>query len=282
MSPVPRADAAAAAFDGLAAAYDQDFTQGRIGRAQREVVWQVLDRAVAAFGRPVSVLELNCGTGEDALHLALAGHQVLATDVSEAMLAQAQGKFARAHPPGRVTTQRLDLRALAASQASMPSMGGPFDLVLSNFGGLNCLSPTELHALAAPLADCLAPGGRLITVVMPRWCLWETVWSLLHGQPRRAVRRWGRGAVMARLGEGQPSLPIWYYAPRDMRRLLGHRFACEAQRPVGLAVPPSDLEPLARRLPRLFALLEALDRRWLSAGAVAALADHALIEWRPY
>lgn len=269
-----------AAFDGLAAGYDRDFTQGLIGRAQRQAVWRALDRTVAGFGRPISVLELNCGTGEDALHLARAGHRVLATDVSEAMLSQAAAKFARHALPCPPTTRRLDLRALAAAQVPVAELGGPFDLVFSNFGGLNCLSPATLQALAAPLAACLSPGGRLITVVMPRLCLWETTWSLLHGQPRRALRRWGRGEVLARLGEGQPSLPIWYYAPGDLRRLLGPCFQQVAQRPVGLAVPPSDLEPLMQRLPRLFAALDALDRRWLDVGPAAALADHALIEWR--
>jgi SAM-dependent methyltransferase len=269
-----------AAFDGLAAAYDQDFTQGLIGRAQRRAVWRVLDRTAAGFGRPLNVLELNCGTGEDALHLAQAGHRVLATDVSETMLAQACAKFARHDLPCRPSTRRLDLCALAAAEAPVAALGGPFDLVLSNFGGLNCVAPSTLQALAAPLAACLAPGGRLFTVVMPRLCLWETVWSLLHGQPRRAVRRWGRGAVVARLGEGQPSLPIWYYAPHDMRRLLGDRFQPVAQHPVGLAVPPSDLEPLAQRWPRLLSVLDALDRLLQSASLGAALADHALIEWR--
>lgn len=270
----------AAAFDGVAAGYDRDFTQGLIGGAQRRAVWRALDRTVAGFGRPISVLELNCGTGEDALHLARAGHRVLATDVSEAMLSQAAAKFARHALPSPPTTRRLDLRALAAADVSVAELGGPFDLVFSNFGGLNCLSPTTLQALAAPLAACLSPAGRLITVVMPRLCLWETAWSLLRGQPRRAMRRWGRGEVLARLGEGQPRLPIWYYAPGDMRRLMGAHFQWVAQRPVGLAVPPSDLEPLMQRLPRLFAALDALDRRWRDAGPAAALADHALIEWR--
>ena len=42
------------------------------------------------------VLELNCGTGEDAVHLARRGVRVLATDNSPRMLAAARSKIARA------------------------------------------------------------------------------------------------------------------------------------------------------------------------------------------
>jgi len=152
--------------------------------------------------------------------------------------------------------------------------------VLSNFGGLNCLPPQALQALAAPLAGCLTPRGQFIAVVMPRLCLWESAWALLHLQPRRAARRWRGGPVLARLGAGQPPLPVWYHGIGELQRALGAHFGCERVRPVGLALPPSDLEPLARRVPRALALLEQLDRRWLAAAWGARLADHALIQWR--
>ena len=266
-----------AAFDGVAADYDRDFTHSLVGAAQRRVVWDALD---AALGRPCRVLELNCGTGEDALHLARAGHRVVATDVSGAMLHVAAAKLARAGLQARVQTMRLDLQVLASGAITAQDLGGPFDLVLSNFGGLNCLSPETLRALAAQLAACLAPGGRLVTVVMPRACLWEMAWGLLRLRPRFASRRWGSGPVPAFLAPGAPPLPVWFYNPGELKRLLGAAFVAERVRPVGLAVPPSALEPLARLLPRLLGLLAVLDRRWLSAAWAAPLADHALIQWR--
>lgn len=270
----------AAAFDVLAAGYDRDFTHSLVGAAQRRVVWGVLDEHLRELGRPCSVLELNCGTGEDALHLARAGHRVVATDVSAEMLRVARDKFDRAGLGALARTQRLDLQALARGELPVQDLGGPFDLVLSNFGGLNCLSPGTLHALAAPLAACLKPQGRAIVIVMPRLCLWESAWALLHLQPRRAARRWRGGPVPARLGPGQPPLPVWYHGVGDMQRAFGDHFHRERVRPVGLAVPPSDLEPLARRAPRWLALMERLDRRWLTAAWGARLSDHALIQWR--
>ncbi|MFG6428781.1 class I SAM-dependent methyltransferase [Roseateles sp. LYH14W] len=270
----------AAAFDALAAGYDGDFTHSLVGAAQRRVVWDVLDDCLCLHGRTLAVLELNCGTGEDALHMARAGHRVVATDVSGEMLRVARGKFECSGLGHRLQTQLLDVQALASGEVRAQDLGGPFDLVFSNFGGLNCLSPEVLQDLAAPLAACLAPQGQVIAVVMPRLCLWESAWALLHLQPRRAARRWRGGPVSARLGDAQPPLSVWYHGVADMQRALGSHFQRERVRPVGLAVPPSYLEPLARRAPRWLALMERLDRRWLTAAWGACLSDHALIQWR--
>lgn len=269
----------AAAFDVLAVDYDRAFTHSRVGAAQRGVVWEVLDGCLRERGRPCSVLELNCGTGEDALHMARAGHRVLATDVSGAMLQMSRDKFERAGIGHLAQTRLLDLQALARGDVTAHDLGGPFDLVFSNFGGLNCLSPQALHALAAPLAACLSPGGRVIVVVMPRLCLWETAWALLHLRPRQAVRRWRGGPVPAQLADGEAPLPIWYYGIGAMDRAFGTHFHRERVRPVGLAVPPSSMEPLARRAPRWMALMEKIDRRWLAGSWGARFSDHMLIQW---
>lgn len=270
----------AAAFDAVAVDYDRDFTHSLVGAAQRRIVWQSLDDSLRQRGRPSSVLELNCGTGEDALHMARAGHRVVATDVSGGMLRVAFDKFERAGLGHLAQARRLDLQALARGEVTAQDLGGPFDLVFSNFGGLNCLSPEALGALAAPLAACLAPQGQAIAVVMPRLCLWESAWALLHLQPRLAVRRWRGGPVQARLSPGQPPLPVWYHGVADMERALGGHFRRERVRPVGLAVPPSSLESLARRAPRWLALMERLDGSWLTAAWGARLSDHVLIQWR--
>ena len=67
------------AFDTIAEQYDDLFTHSLIGRAQRNVVWEVLRHTFIPRER---ILELNCGTGEDALFLSRMGVSVHACDAS--------------------------------------------------------------------------------------------------------------------------------------------------------------------------------------------------------
>ena len=68
--------AVASAFDSAARAYDVEFTRTAIGAAMRRAVWA---RCAARFPAGSHILEMNCGTGEDAPWLAGRGISVLYT-----------------------------------------------------------------------------------------------------------------------------------------------------------------------------------------------------------
>src|SRR5262245_51254539 len=87
------------AFDDMAAAYDAVFTASALGRSLRTLTWERLDAALPNSGR---VLEIGCGTGEDAIHLARRGVDVLATDPSPSMLRVAAEKAAHAGVAKRI------------------------------------------------------------------------------------------------------------------------------------------------------------------------------------
>src|SRR5688500_3425722 len=97
-------------FDSMALDYDRSFTASSIGQRMRAAVWRRLD---AVFRPGERVLELNCGTGEDAVHLAGRGVRVLATDTSPEMLAIARAKVERAGLTERVEIARLPIEELA-------------------------------------------------------------------------------------------------------------------------------------------------------------------------
>src|SRR5512134_583429 len=63
-------------FDDMAAAYGASCTTTAYGTCLRAFVWERLD---GVFGGAERVLEIGCGTGEDAVHLANRGVHVLAT-----------------------------------------------------------------------------------------------------------------------------------------------------------------------------------------------------------
>src|SRR5690348_10540712 len=91
-------------FDALAADYDRAFTTSTIGRHMRAAVWRRLD---AVFRPGDRVLELSCGTGEDALYLARKGVRVVATDSSPRMLEKARAKVAQAGLMDLVNVEQL-------------------------------------------------------------------------------------------------------------------------------------------------------------------------------
>lgn len=246
----------------MAADYDRSFTASSIGRRMRAAVWRRLD---ATFLPGERVLELNCGTGEDAIRLGSRGVRVLATDCSPAMLAVASAKIARAGLGGAV-----ELAPMAIEELTHRQPAAVFDGVLSNFGGLNCVD--RLPDVALGLAAMTRPGARALLCVMGPAVPWEWGWYLARGEPRRAMRRLQRDGATWR------GLRIRYPSIGQVRRAFAPHFAQRRVSALGALVPPSFAEAWAARHPRLLAVLDRLERRAETVWPLPWIADHYLIE----
>jgi ubiquinone/menaquinone biosynthesis C-methylase UbiE len=165
---------APAAFDALAASYDAAWTNTADGRAQRDLVWSALR---ASFRSGDSVIDLGCGTGEDAVFLASLGVHVYGIDASEAMIRQAR---ARAINRAKFEVRRIE---------DLSQIRENFDGALSDFGALNCLS--DLKSVSRDLALLIKPGGRVVLCTLGRFCLGESLRYCMRGDLKKAVRRWG-------------------------------------------------------------------------------------------
>ncbi len=250
------------AFDGLASEYDATFSQSPVGTALRGLVWARLDELFRTAG---CVLDLGCGTGEDALRLAARGVRVVALDASAAMLERTRTKARRQGLEALVDCRCLPMERLAGE---LPPMR--FDGVLSNFGALNCVA--DLPALIAAVAGRLSPGARLLWVPMGRRVPWEWTWYLARGRPRIGLRRLRRERLPWR------GLTLGYPSPRTLAALLEPRFRIDAVRPLGVALPPTYATAWLERHPRVLALLSRAERAAQGSSALAAWADHYLIE----
>lgn len=260
-----------AEFDPIALEYDRTFTDTATGWAQRKRVWAYLEK-LYANGDVGRVLEINCGTGEDACFLAGLGCSVCATDASQAMIAETAQKAAARGLLLR--TARIDL---ATPPESMPE-GGPFDLVFSNFGGLNCLSPQQLAGLSPHLARWLRPGGHFVAVFMPKGCFWETLYFLAKLKPKQAFRRWNGGPVRAPLG-GENFVDTWYFSPDQFAAACAPDFRERHRRGIGIALPPSYLEPFFQRNVKIWPKLDAWEKRLSKSAYFARNADHCLMHF---
>jgi len=253
-------------FDAVAEEYDSSFTQSLIGTAQRESVWRAIDHHFRAGQR---ILEINCGTGIDAMRLSARGIWVTACDASAKMVRVARRRRDALHH-GR----RVDFRVLPTERIHQLEEEGPYNGVLSNFAGLNCVA--DLRAVARDLARLVKPGDRALLCVFGRFCLWEMVWYLLQGNVRKAFRRLAQGSVAAHVGPGR-SVLIRYPSIGSLRRDFAPGFRLLNWMGVGIAVPPSYLEPWARRFPRLLRAAARLDAFLGRTPGSRMLADHVVL-----
>lgn len=251
-------------FDTHAQNYDVVFTHSSIGKAQRDRVYAYLDDELNTT-TSLRILELNCGTGEDANYLHQKGHQVIATDISEEMLTVAKGK----HPDIRF--QRLDISTITAT-----TFDQKFDVIFSNFGGLNCISETQLQDFIAISETLLTSGGKLIMVIMPKNTLWERLYFSLKFQFKKAFRRNTKEAIYAHVEGVQ--VPTWYYNPKDIYAFAKAYTKPTHIKPIGIAIPPSYLEPYFKNKPRFMKLLITLES-WFQHPFWAKYADHFLISF---
>jgi ubiquinone/menaquinone biosynthesis C-methylase UbiE len=259
--------AAAAAFDEIASSYDEQFTHTAIGRAQRG---QVQDRLLGAFWPGSRILELNCGTGEDARFLAKRGRSVVACDASAAMISVAKSRRPDESMRGgveylQIATENLDV--LTAKKLL-------FDGAFSNFSGLNCVA--DLKPVACSLAKLIRPQGRVLLCVWSRMCIAEVLWYLLRGQPATAFRRLS-GKASARLGER--TIPVFYPAVREVRGCFAPWFRLSSRRAIGLFVPPSYADGVISKHKELLKRLESLDRRCAKWPILRDAGDHMLLEF---
>ena len=266
------------AFDSLAPTYDQDFTTSPIARSLRGRVHARLNRSFHAGDH---VLELGCGTGEDALYLARQGIHVTATDASEKMLEVARAKTA-GNPLVRV--ERLDLVALTPQPPPPHGEGereatplSDFNGVFANFGVLNCLS--DWRPLAAWLAERIQPSGIAAFGVMSPLCLWELVWHGLHGDFRAATRRLRKTAPFQPDSSAETML-ISYPSIHRLSRDFAPYFKRVHVEGLGLFLPPSDVYGVIEKRPRLRKRLTMLEARFAPLPVFAPFADHYWIEFQ--
>jgi ubiquinone/menaquinone biosynthesis C-methylase UbiE len=256
-------------FDHIATSYDSSYTNSPIGQLQRRQVWNYL-QAITVELPGLDILELNFGTGEDADLFSERGFNIVATDISEEMLKITQEKVQQFSMQNKISSQYLDLDSFDDSLFEKK-----FDLVFSNFGGLNCINPESLQKLLDRIPAILSPHGRFVGVIMPKLCAWETAYFLSKFQFKNAFRRLSKKSVDA-TSHGA-SGKTWYYSPSQIRKWAS-RFAVVTTKPVGIALPPSFLHSFFHKRRRFLASLNRMEKKLNAWSSLSGLADHYLID----
>ncbi len=251
----------AMAFDAEAKKYDTVFSLSSIGQLQRRRVRYFIDK-VLSHTTPNNILELNCGTGEDAMWLAANNSNVLATDISREMVGIAKKKTAG--------LPNVDIMQLSFTYLKSKLSDRQFDLVFSNFGGLNCANESELKELGRQLFDLVENNATVAFVVMSTNCWWENLYFFFKGIKRRRQVK-----TMATLNG--TTFPVWYYTPKQLEAIFSPYFEKLYKKPVGLFIPPSYLNNFFLRKKWLLKYLSVLENIFGSFNFLANNADHYLM-----
>jgi ubiquinone/menaquinone biosynthesis C-methylase UbiE len=256
----------AKSFNIYATSYDDDFSNSEIGKLQRARVHHFLKKYLPAS--PLNILEINCGTGIDALWLAKQGHKVLATDIAQQMIDVCETKLTNDRED-RITFKVCDSRNVLSI-----AKDEKFDLIFSNFSGLNCLNKEELIEFSKAANQILKPKGKIIACVFGTKCCWERFYFLLKLEFKKINRRKNNGFADIIIN-GEP-IRTFYYSPQSFAEKFTKEFLKTGLKPVGLFTPPSYLNNVFAKIPFALTVLNFLERVF-STSVFANYADHFIV-----
>jgi ubiquinone/menaquinone biosynthesis C-methylase UbiE len=259
---------AAAAFSKQSAVFDEIYSGNTVVQYKRE---RVRDAVMRYVSQGSNILELNCGTGEDAIFFAQNGYTVHATDISQGMLDKLAGKVHQQQFDDKISIEQCSYTNLQSLRESKQ-----YDAIFSNLGGLNCTN--ELDKVLSSFKAILKPGGIACLVILPKFCLLETL-LVFKGKFKTATRRFFSGKGRTAHIEGE-YFTCWYYNPSYVKRILKDDFSVETIEGLCTLVPPSYIEHFAEKYPRLFGFLKSAEQRLKSSWPWRSIGDYYIVVLR--
>ena len=259
---------AAAAFSLQSGIFDRIYTGNAIIEYKRQ---RVREHTMKYLPEESSILELNSGTGDDAIFFAGKGHLVHATDISEGMQLILKQKVAEQGFQNKISTELCSFTQLDLLQNK-----GPYDLIFSNFGGLNCTG--DLEKVLNSLEDLVKPGGQITLVIISTFCLWETL-LLFKGKFKTATRRFFSGKGRNANIEGL-NFTCWYYDAGFIQQKMKRKFDVISVEGLCSIVPPSYIEGFAEKYSRTFSFLSRMENKLKHLWPIRSLGDYFIISLR--
>lgn len=259
---------AKAAFTLQAPGFDELYCSNTIIQYKRQ---RVRDHLMQYLPSRSSILELNAGTGEDAIFFAQQGHHIHATDISVGMQNALKKKVATYNLQNSISNELCSFTQLDQLQKK-----GSFDSIFSNFAGLNCTN--ELSKVLASFDPLLKPGGIVTLVILPKFCLWETL-LIFTGKFKTATRRFfsNKGRKAHIQGE---YFNCWYYNPSFIISKLKSSFDVLSIEGLCTIIPPSYIDKFAEKHPKLFTFLKQKENVFKTKWPWKYIGDYYIISFK--
>jgi len=258
----------AGGFDQLAPRYEELVESNPLHAYMRSRSLAWLDGNL----RPgMRVLEVGCGVGIEAVYVARRGIQVVASDISPAMV-----ELARERVRTSGLEHLVEVIQCASGELSAALAGAKFDAAYTSFGPLNC--EPDLAAAIREIAILLGPGAPLLMSVVSRPCLSELLVSSARLRFRKAFRRFQERVLVDIYGTGR----VWFraYSESELRRALHPWFVVGRIEGWLVVLPPPYLAGEWNRLRPIHRPLEFLDRRAARTWPFRGWGDHLHVSAR--
>ncbi len=227
---------------------------------------QVHKAALSFLKKDDTILELNSGTGTDAVFFAKKGFRVLATDLSDGMINEINRKV-------KLENLSAEIEVMQHSYTELNQIHNrKFDFIFSNFGGLNCVS--DLNLVTKHFSSVLKNNGIVCLVIMPPVCPWEII-QLLRGKIKFALRRFNKSGLPANI-EGV-SFYTYYFSYRKIMNALGPNFKLLKLMSLGVFTPIPQMEVFQNKFPRLLRFLNSLDEITAGYFPFNRIGDHIIV-----
>jgi len=256
------------AYDALAGRYDALPRENRINAYMRRASLAAL---TGTFRSGMRVLEIGCGTGDEALALAERGVDVIGIDASEGMVLRAREKAEETGASKRVSFFRMDAREVGELAADLR---GRLDGAFASF---SLAYEPDLRPVAAGLHELLAADAPLLASVPSRVCFVELLAAcavLRPSLPGRRLRPWHDHKV------GDAAVPIRTFTPETLAAAFAPEFALVGIDGLAALVPPAYTNRAYARLDGLADGIEAIDARIRTRFPFRYVGDHFLARFR--
>ncbi len=133
-----------------------------------------------------------------------------------------------------------------------------------------------MEKLPSEVKKLLKPDGQLIMVVMPAFCLWETIYFILKLNFRKAFRRLSNEGTIAKFNGAE--IKTFYFSPARIKKLFKQDFEVLSIKPIGFIIPPSYLDNFFSSRQKMINTLGKLEQAVKEFSFLSGFSDHYLID----
>lgn len=246
--------------DNIAESYDDILNKNRFSEILRSIFQNIL---VQNIQQGNNILDLGCGTGEDALFLANNGFNVTAVDISPNMIEIAQSKAGAKDSNKNLQFFCSDMESFINENKNK------FDAIISNFNAVNYVK--DLNSFSLSLSASLNKNGKLIFTVLNKLSISEVFYNFLRLNLKRSWK-----AMFNRKESLITDLNIYF--PGSFSKFFKDHFKVKKITGIGIFIPPHNLTGMYDKLSFALPFLLLLEKFIADIFPFYCFSDHYIIE----